>query len=56
MKEIGECNWNDEDLVKAIDCYIEGYTISDCCKAFYIPKSSLRDHLSRRTKLRKVEA
>ena len=39
-------NWSYENLVKAIDCYDVGYTMSDCCKAFNIPKSFLRNHLS----------
>ena len=48
-----KCNWNDEDLVKAIDCYNVGYTISNCYNAFNIPRSSLKIHLSGRTKSKK---
>ena len=33
-----------------------GYKISKCCEAFNIPRSSLRDHLSRRTTTRKIGA
>ena len=46
--------WSDEDLVKAIDCYDVGYKISDYVKAFNIPRSSLRDHLSRKTTIRTI--
>ena len=47
-------NWIDEDLIKAIDCYDLGYKINDCVKAFHIPRSSLRNHLSGKTKTRKI--
>ena len=46
-------NWIDEDLVKTIDCYDLEYKISDCVKAFNIPRSSLRNHLSGKTTTRK---
>ena len=39
-----------------IDCYDVGYKLGECCKAFNILKSSFRDHLSGRTKLRKIGA
>ena len=39
-----------------IDCYDVGYKLHECCKAFNIPKSSLRDHLSGRTKSEKIGA
>ena len=39
-----------------INCYNVGYKLEECCKAFNIPKSSLRDHLSGRTKSRKIGA
>ena len=42
-------NWTNENLTKAIDCYDLGYKLSDCAKAFSIPKLSLRDHLSGKT-------
>ena len=40
----------------AIDCYNVGYKLGEWCKAFNIPNSSLRDHLSGRTKSRKIGA
>ena len=47
--------WNDEDLVKVIDCYNIGYKINTCVKAFNISRSFLRDCLSGRTTTRKIE-
>ena len=40
----------------ATDCYDINYKISECSKAFNIPRSSLRDHLSGRTTSKKVGA
>ena len=40
----------------AIACYDVGYKFGKCCKAFNIPKSSLRDYLSEKTKSRKIGA
>ena len=39
-----------------MECYNLGYKISECCEAFNIPRSSLRDHLSGRTTTRKIGA
>ena len=47
-------NWTNEDLTKAIDYYDLGYKLSDCAKAFNIPKSSLRNHLSGKTTTRET--
>ena len=44
--------WTDQDLESAIACYDVEYKLGECCKAFNIPKSSLRDHLSGRTNSR----
>ena len=46
--------WSDQDLASAIACYDIGYKLSECSKAFNIPKSSLRDHLSGKTNSRKI--
>ena len=46
-------NWSDEDLPS---CHDVRYTMSDCCKAFNISKSSLKNHSNGRTKSRKIEA
>ena len=46
--------WNDEDLVKSIDCYDVGYKISDHVKAFNIPRPSQRNHLNGKTITRKI--
>ena len=59
LKKIGakrRARWSDEDLVAVIDCYDVGYKFSECCKKFNVPKSSLRHHLSGRTKSRKIGA
>ena len=40
----------------AIDFYNVGYKFNKCYNAFNIPKSSLRDHLSGRTKSGKIGA
>ena len=48
--------WSDQDLISAMECYNLGYKISECCEAFNIPRSSLRDHLSGRTTTRKIGA
>ena len=57
-KNVGKrrAKWTDDDLVGAIACYDVGYKLGECCKAFNIPKSSLRDHLSGKTKSRKIRA
>ena len=57
-KNVGKkrAKWTDENLVHAIACYNAGYKLGECCKAFNIPKSSLRDHLSGRTTSRKIGA
>ena len=57
-KNVGKrrAKWVDDDLVGAIACYDVGYKLVECCKAFNIPKSSLRDHLSGKTKSRKIGA
>ena len=49
-----KAKWIDDDLVGAITCYDVGYKLGECCKAFNIPKSSLRDHLSGKTKSGKI--
>ena len=48
--------WTNDDLVGAIACFDVGYKLGECCKAFNIPKSSLRDHLRGKTKSRKIGA
>ena len=48
--------WTNDDLVGALACYDIGYELGKCCIAFNIPKSSLRDHLSGKTKSRKIGA
>ena len=57
-KNVGKrrAKWTNDDLVGAIACYDVGYKLRECCKAFNIPKSSLKDHLSGKTKSRKIGA
>ena len=47
-------NWTNEDLTKAIDFYDLGYKLSDCAKAFNIPKSSLKNQFNGKTTTRKI--
>ena len=48
--------WTNDDLVGILACYDVGYKLGECCTTFNIPKSSLRDHLSGKTKFRKIRA
>ena len=57
-KNVGKrrVKWTNDDLVAALVCYDVGYKLGECCTTFNIPKSSLRDHLSGKTKFRKIGA
>ena len=38
-----------------VDFHDLGYKLNECCKAFNILKSSIKDHLSRRTIKKNIE-